>query len=97
MLFNVDKCIVIHMGKHNKKSEYKLGNKAIVQAKQEKDLGIIVDSSGKFSLQCVAAVKKANSVVGMIRRGFHFKRKYVVHPVPKNRAPNYINNIFCKL
>jgi ribonuclease P/MRP protein subunit RPP40 len=78
MLFNVDKCSVLHMGKNNKQIEYKLGDKAILTCKQEKDLSIIIESSGKFSQQCLTAVNKANSLVGMIRRSIQYKSKGVI-------------------
>ena len=38
----------------------------------EKDLGLIVDSEFKFEDHITRIVKKANSVVGMIRRNFAF-------------------------
>jgi len=66
MLFNTDKCTVLHMGKNNKEAEYKLGTNKIKLSMQEKDLGIIVDKSGKSTEQCILAVKKANCVLGMI-------------------------------
>jgi ribonuclease P/MRP protein subunit RPP40 len=45
---------------------------------QEKDLGIIVDKSGKSTEQCILAVKKANCVLGMIKRNIKFKSKKVI-------------------
>src|SRR5580692_13188906 len=44
MLFNTDKCTVLHMGKNNKESEYKMGTNKIAVSKKEKDLGVIVDN-----------------------------------------------------
>ena len=78
MLFNVDKCSVLHMGKSNKQVQYKLGDKTMLTCKQEKDLGIIIEASGKCSQQCLASVNKANSLVGMIRRSIQYKSKGVV-------------------
>jgi ribonuclease P/MRP protein subunit RPP40 len=78
MLFNTDKCTVVHMGKSNKESEYKMGTNKIAVSKQEKDLGVIVDKSGKSSEQCIVAVKKANGMLGMIKRNIKFKSKSVI-------------------
>jgi hypothetical protein len=78
MLFNTDKCTVLHMGKNNKEAEYKLGTNKIKLSMQEKDLGIIVDKSGKSTEQCILAVKKANCVLGMIKRNIKFKSKKVI-------------------
>ena len=38
-------------------------------------MGVIIDSSGKVTEQCVMAVKKANSILGIIKRNIHFKSK----------------------
>jgi hypothetical protein len=78
MLFNTDKCTVLHMGKNNKEAEYELGTNKIKLSMQEKDLGIIVDKSGKSTEQCILAVKKANCVLGMIKRNIKFKSKKVI-------------------
>jgi hypothetical protein len=75
MAFNLDKCTVIHMGKNNKEFEYQLGGKVLKISKQEKDLGVIMDCSGKSSEQSGLAVKKANAVLGMIKRNIAFKSK----------------------
>ena len=77
MLFNTDKCTVLHMGKNNKEAEYKLGTNKIKLSMQEKDLGIIVDKSGKSTEQCILAVKKANYVLAMIKWN-KFKHKKVI-------------------
>ena len=78
MLFNTDKCTVMHMGKNNREAEYKMGPNILKKSKREKDLGIIIENSGKPSEQCATAVKKANSVLGMIRRNITFKSKGVI-------------------
>ena len=57
MLFNVDKCTVIHMGYHNKEYDYKLGNNVIRSSTTERDLGVVIDRTE----QCILAAKKANN------------------------------------
>ena len=42
---------------------------------QEKDLGVVVDSQLKFEEHITRIVKKANSVMGMIRRSFLYLDK----------------------
>ena len=78
MLFNTEKCTVMHMGSDNKKREYLLGEKLLKKSKQESDLGVVMDSSGKPSLQCIKAVKNANVILGMIKRNIVFRSKLVV-------------------
>ncbi len=78
MLFNAEKCTIIHMGKNNKECEYKIGEHTVKKSKIERDLGVMIDSNGKSSEQCMLAVKKANSVLGMIKRNIQFKSKDVI-------------------
>ena len=47
MLFNLDKCVVIHIDNKNKKCLYELGGQKLKSVEQEQDLGIIVHSSGE--------------------------------------------------
>ena len=68
MQFNVDKCVVMHMGRKNEKNEYMLGNKKLSKSDRERGLGIIVDSKCKFSDQCNETVKSANRTLEMIKR-----------------------------
>src|SRR6266568_4819827 len=67
MLFNVDKCTVIHMGYNNNEYVYNLGNNVIRSSTTERDLGVIIDRTGKSTEQCILAAKKANIVLGMIK------------------------------
>jgi hypothetical protein len=78
MQFNVDKCSVIHLGHGNKKFTYKLGDHVLKSSEQERDLGVIVNSSGKVSEQCNVAVKNANSMLGIIRRHIKCKNKDIL-------------------
>ena len=43
MLFNVDKCSVLHLGKNNPNFNYYMGSNEIKSVDKEKDLGIIID------------------------------------------------------
>ena len=78
MQFNVEKCVVIHMGRGNKENEYMLGNRKLRKSNRERDLGIIVDSNCKFSEQCNEAIKSANRTLGMIKRNITYKSKEVI-------------------
>ena len=61
------------MGKNNKAAECKMGTNKLKVSIQERDLGVIIDKSGKSSEQCVLAVQKANSVLGMINKMYNSK------------------------
>ena len=75
MRFNVDKCSVIHLGRKNEQFNYKLGDHDLQKSVKERDLGVIVDSSMKWSEQCNVAIKNANSTLGIIRRHIRSRKK----------------------
>ena len=66
MLFNTEKCKVMHFGHSDVAGTYSLGDNYITDCNQEKDLGVIVSSTLKSSSQCVAAANSANRTLGMI-------------------------------
>ena len=78
MQFNIDKCSVIHLGKGNQQTNYKLGGKQLRSSECEKDLGVLVDSSMKFSEHCNEVAKQANSILGLISRTINNKNKDVI-------------------
>jgi ribonuclease P/MRP protein subunit RPP40 len=55
-----------------------LGNNVIRSSKTERDLGVVIDRTGKSTEQCILAARKANTVLGMIKRNIHFKSKDVI-------------------
>src|SRR6218665_2823335 len=68
MLFNLEKCSVMHMGKRNQELSYEMGGKVLKVSEEERDLGVIMHKSAKPSRQYAEASKEANSTLGMIRR-----------------------------
>jgi len=59
MLFNVDKCEVIHIGHSNYKAKYEMNGKFVDAVTEERDLGVIMQSDLKCSSQCIKAVDTA--------------------------------------
>ena len=79
MLFNIEKCVVLHMGgKHNENFVYELGGKSLKSVEKERDLGVIIHKNCKASEQCTTAVNKANQILGMIKRNIKFKNKNTI-------------------
>ena len=56
---------------------------------QKRDLGIVVDSSMKMSTQCAATVKKANSMLAIIRKGIESKTASIILPLYKSMVRPY--------
>jgi len=69
--FNVDKCGIIHYGKHNTHISYKLGDKDISSNNLIKDLGVIFQDDLSFKEHINKIVASANSKLGIIRNTFH--------------------------
>jgi len=77
--FNADKCKVMHLGRSNKAYQYTMKSKTpdnveerkiLDSTEVEKDLGVHVDNQLKFNQHAATAVKKANRILGVIKRAF---------------------------
>ncbi|CAM5149857.1 unnamed protein product [Natator depressus] len=83
MKFNSEKCKDMHLGINNKNFSYKLGMHQLEVTEEKKDLGVLVDQRMAMSRQCDVAMKKANAVLGCIRRGISSRDKEVLVPLDK--------------
>ena len=70
MLFNVEKCKVMHIGLRNQNTKYQMGGKELSEVTEERDLGVIVSKDLKVGKQCAKAANKGNQILGMIFRTF---------------------------
>lgn len=75
--FNEDKCKVLQMGHKNKGYKYNMKSRdnttvELQSTEMERDLGIIIDKSLKFSNQVETQVNKANKILGLIRRSYEY-------------------------
>ena len=68
----------MHVGSNNVNNSYVLGNQELKSSNKEKDLGVIMDSTFKFSEQCNAAVKNANRTLGLIKRTIKSRSKGII-------------------
>ena len=73
MLFNMDKCHVIHAGKHSKNYGYRWGGGELEVTEAEKDVGVMITANLKPSVQCAKVAKKANMVLGQLARGVTYR------------------------
>ena len=78
MVFNVDKCSIMHLGFNNPLYNYQMfdpSQNKYVPLKTtvlERDLGVLVDNQLKFSKHISTQVNKANRILGLIRRSYTF-------------------------
>jgi len=81
--FNASKCHVLHFGRKNKKYSYQLCNLTLETVTEEKDLGVIISEDLKAEKTVVKNVKKADKILGMIRRTFSFMNKDMLQQLIK--------------
>ena len=78
MLFNVEKCKVMHIGYNNCHASYTMEQNTLDAVAEERDLGVIMQNDLKWDKQCSKAVTSANRLLGMIKRNFHYLDKEIV-------------------
>ena len=74
MLFNIDKCKVVHLGHNNPQTNFVVDATQLQGVSEETGLGIIVSADLKWE-QCIAAVKKVNKIQGMVKCNFIGQKK----------------------
>ena len=76
--FNATKCKVMHLGYKNPKKTYHLNDQVLDVTDSEKDLGVIIDNSLRFHDHTASAVKKANQILGVIKKSYNTRDKTTI-------------------
>ena len=63
MKFDVAKCKVMHIGRHNPRHQYTMSGEPLQSVSAEKDIGVQVSENLKPGEQCKQAAKTARNVL----------------------------------
>jgi len=81
MRFNKGKCRVLHLARNKPKQQYRLRADQLESSSVERDQGVLVDDKLAMSQQCALVAKKANGLLGCIKKSVISRSRKVLLPL----------------
>jgi len=81
MKFSKGKCSVLHLGRNNPMQQYRPRTDLLESSSAERHLGVLEDDEFTVSQQCALAAKKANGILGCIKKSVASRSREVLLPL----------------
>ena len=72
---------MLHLGRNNPMHQDRLGADLLESSSVERDLGVLVDNGMTMSQQCALVAKKANGILGCIKKSVASRLREVILPL----------------
>ena len=79
--FSKGKRRALHLGRNNPINQYRLGADLLESSSAERDLGVLVDDKLTMSQKCALVAKKANGILGCIKKSVASRTREVLLPL----------------
>jgi len=81
MKINKGKCRVLHLGRNDPVHQYRLGADLLESSSAERDVSVLGDDRLTMSQQCALVAKKANGILGYIKKSVASRTREVLLPL----------------
>jgi len=92
MKFNKGKCRVLQLGRNNPMHQYSLGSDLLESSSAERELGVLVDDRLTMNRKCALVAKKANSILGCMKKSVTSRSRKVLLPVYSARGRPHLES-----
>ena len=90
LLFNFEKCHVLHLGTNNQQFEYNISGHRLIPVAEEKDLGVYITNTCTPSVNVNAAALKGNQILGQLMRVFTYRDRFTFIRLYKQYVRPYL-------
>jgi len=81
MMFSKGKCRDLQQGRNNTMHQYRLGTDLLESSSVERDPGVLVGNKLTMSQHCAVVAKKANGILGCIKKSVASRLREVLFPL----------------